>query len=132
MLAERCAPEQRSGFDLSPCVHQPHPSSARPVAKILYIGLTERGWRTGDGGVGRAWRIDPRQSRGPRGAGVKPSAFDYRTPTTLGEAIGLLAADPDALVISGGQSLMPLLAFRFAATSLLVDLCRVPGLDTIA
>jgi carbon-monoxide dehydrogenase medium subunit len=49
----------------------------------------------------------------------------------LREAIDLLAADPEAVVIAGGQSLMPVLAFRLAAPSMLVDLRRVPGLDTV-
>jgi carbon-monoxide dehydrogenase medium subunit len=43
----------------------------------------------------------------------------------------LLAGDPGAKVIAGGQSLMPVLAFRLAAPSLLVDLRRLPGLDAI-
>jgi carbon-monoxide dehydrogenase medium subunit len=63
---------------------------------------------------------------------MKPAPFDYRAPATLEEAIGLLAANPDAAVIAGGQSLMPLLAFRLATPSLLVDLRRLPGLDEIA
>jgi len=63
---------------------------------------------------------------------LKPVAFEYRAPATLREAIGLLAGDPDAAVIAGGQSLMPILAFRLAAPSVLVDLRCVPGLDTIS
>jgi FAD binding domain in molybdopterin dehydrogenase len=42
-------------------------------------------------------------------------------PNTLREAIDLLASNPEAVVIAGGQSLMPVLAFRLAAPSLLVD-----------
>jgi len=63
---------------------------------------------------------------------LKPSPFEYRAPATLREAVGLLAANPEAVVIAGGQSLMPLLAFRLAAPSMLVDLRRVPGLGDIA
>jgi carbon-monoxide dehydrogenase medium subunit len=62
---------------------------------------------------------------------LKPAAFDYCAPATLSEAVDLLSA-ADATVIAGGQSLMPLLAFRLAVPSLLVDLRRVPELDTIA
>jgi aerobic carbon-monoxide dehydrogenase medium subunit len=62
---------------------------------------------------------------------VKPAAFGYCAPATLAEAIDLLC-DADATVIAGGQSLMPILAFRLAAPRVLVDLRRVPGLDTIA
>jgi aerobic carbon-monoxide dehydrogenase medium subunit len=63
---------------------------------------------------------------------MKPAPFDYQAPGTLGEAIDLLASNPEALVISGGQSLMPVLAFRLATPSLLVDLRRLPGLGNIA
>ena len=63
---------------------------------------------------------------------MKPAPFEYQAPATLREAIGLLASDPEATVIAGGQSLMPVLAFRLAAPSMLVDLRRVPGLGNIA
>jgi carbon-monoxide dehydrogenase medium subunit len=62
---------------------------------------------------------------------MKPPRFDYRAPDTLDEAVALLAADPGAKPIAGGQSLMPILAFRLATPSLLVDLRRLPGLDDI-
>ncbi len=63
---------------------------------------------------------------------MKPAPFEYRAPATLEEAVALLAAHPGAKALAGGQSLMPVLAFRLATPSLLVDLRRVPGLDTIA
>jgi carbon-monoxide dehydrogenase medium subunit len=64
---------------------------------------------------------------------VKLPAFDYAAPATLAEALALLAAaGGTAKAIAGGQSLMPVLAFRLAAPALLVDLRRVPGLDRIA
>jgi carbon-monoxide dehydrogenase medium subunit len=63
---------------------------------------------------------------------MKPAPFDYQAPSTLREAIGLLASNSEALVIAGGQSLMPVLAFRLATPSLLVDLRRLPGLGNIA
>lgn len=62
---------------------------------------------------------------------MKLPAFDYAAPQTLAEAIALLATHADALPISGGQSLIPILAFRLAAPSLLVDLRCIPGLDAI-
>ena len=62
---------------------------------------------------------------------MKPAPFDYQAPGTLREAIDLLASNPEAFVIAGGQSLMPLLAFRLATPSLLVDLRRLPGLGNI-
>ena len=63
---------------------------------------------------------------------MKPAAFDYQAPGSLREAIDLLVSDPGAVVIAGGQSLMPVLAFRLATPSLLVDLRRLPGLGHIA
>jgi carbon-monoxide dehydrogenase medium subunit len=63
---------------------------------------------------------------------MKPAAFDYRAPATLAEAVALLAADPGAKPIAGGQSLMPVLNFRLAAPTLLVDLRHLPGLDEIS
>jgi aerobic carbon-monoxide dehydrogenase medium subunit len=63
---------------------------------------------------------------------VKPSAFEYESPATLGEAVRLLAAaNGNAKVIAGGQSLMPMLAFRLAAPDLLVDLRHIPDLNAI-
>ncbi len=67
------------------------------------------------------------------GLGVKPAPFDYACPASLAEAVALLAAyDGEAKAVAGGQSLMPLLAFRLAAPKLLVDLRKLPGLDHIA
>jgi carbon-monoxide dehydrogenase medium subunit len=63
---------------------------------------------------------------------MKPAPFEYQAPATLREAIELLASNPEAMVIAGGQSLMPVLALRLATPSLLVDLRRIPGLAAIA
>jgi aerobic carbon-monoxide dehydrogenase medium subunit len=61
-----------------------------------------------------------------------PAAFDYRVPTTLAETLELLREHgDDAKVMSGGQSLIPLLKLRFAAPALVVDIGRVPGLTGI-
>lgn len=58
-----------------------------------------------------------------------PAVFDYRAPTTLGEALSLLAQHgDDAKVMAGGQSLIPLLKLRFATPALVVDVGRIPGL----
>jgi len=63
---------------------------------------------------------------------MKLPPFDYASPTTLAEAIALLAAGAGtAKAIAGGQSFVPVMAFRLAAPTLLVDLRRVPGLDRI-
>ena len=66
------------------------------------------------------------------GLGVKPAPFDYACPASLAEAVALLAAyDGEAKLIAGGQSLMPVLAFRLAAPALLVDLRDIPDLARI-
>jgi aerobic carbon-monoxide dehydrogenase medium subunit len=52
---------------------------------------------------------------------VIPAAFDYIRPASVVEATEALAADEDAKVIAGGQSLLPLLRLRLAYPSLLVD-----------
>ncbi|HEU4643129.1 MAG TPA: xanthine dehydrogenase family protein subunit M [Gemmatimonadaceae bacterium] len=58
-----------------------------------------------------------------------PSRFDYVAPSSLDEAVALLGAhEGDAKVLSGGQSLIPLIKLRLAAPSLLVDINRIPGL----
>jgi len=63
---------------------------------------------------------------------MKMPPFDYACPSTLSEAVGLLAAhDGDAKVLAGGQSLVPVLAFRLAAPKLLVDLRKLPDLRNI-
>jgi carbon-monoxide dehydrogenase medium subunit len=62
---------------------------------------------------------------------VKPAPFDYLRPGTLTEAVAALAGEPDAKVLAGGQSLVPLLSMRLAAPALLVDINGLPGLDAI-
>jgi carbon-monoxide dehydrogenase medium subunit len=61
---------------------------------------------------------------------VKPPPFEYVAPASLEEAVAVLAEHgDDAKALAGGQSLVPLLAFRLAAPSVLVDLNGVGGLD---
>ena len=61
-----------------------------------------------------------------------PSAFDYHAPGTLEEAVALLERlGDDAKVLSGGQSLLPLLKLRLGDAGHLVDIGRIPGLTDI-
>jgi len=62
---------------------------------------------------------------------MKPPEFGYVAPESLPEALAVLAGDPFAKVLAGGQSLVPLLNLRLAFPSVLVDLRRVAGLDEI-
>jgi carbon-monoxide dehydrogenase medium subunit len=64
---------------------------------------------------------------------VKPAPFEYYEPDTVDEAVALLEAHPfEAKALAGGQSLVPAMNFRLAMPTILVDLNRLPGLDTIA
>jgi carbon-monoxide dehydrogenase medium subunit len=58
-----------------------------------------------------------------------PGAFEYHAPTSLGEATALLARlGEDAKVLSGGQSLIPMMKLRLANPGHVVDINRIPGL----
>lgn len=62
---------------------------------------------------------------------MKPPLFAYRAPKALDDAIRFLASDTDAMVLAGGQSLMPAMNFRVASPSMLVDIQHVEGLKGI-
>jgi carbon-monoxide dehydrogenase medium subunit len=58
-----------------------------------------------------------------------PAAFDYHAPSTVGDATALLAKlGEDAKILSGGQSLIPLMKLRLASPAHLVDINGIPGL----
>jgi CO/xanthine dehydrogenase FAD-binding subunit len=69
---------------------------------------------------------------------MKLPPFAYARPASLAEAVALLAAhDGEAKPLAGGQSLVPMLAFRVAAPSLIIDLassksCAGSGYPTTA
>jgi carbon-monoxide dehydrogenase medium subunit len=61
-----------------------------------------------------------------------PGAFEYFAPRSLPEAVKFLSEHRDDVkVLSGGQSLLPLMKMRLAKPAYVVDLGRVPGLDNI-
>jgi len=63
---------------------------------------------------------------------MKPAKFDYHDPTTLEEALGLLAQFGDqARPLAGGQSLVPLMNFRLIRPAHLIDLNGVEELSYI-
>ena len=63
---------------------------------------------------------------------MKLPQFEYACPTTLKDAVALLTSHSgDAKALAGGQSLMPMMAFRIAHPALLVDLRKLPGLREI-
>ncbi len=63
---------------------------------------------------------------------MKPPLFRYEAPRTITEAITVIASDPDAMVLAGGQSLVPAMNFRAANPSILVDIQHVEGLRGVA
>src|SRR4029077_13866543 len=67
---------------------------------------------------------------GELGAIVKPPRFEYACPSTLDEVLDLIATD-NAKLLAGGPTLVPILNFRLAAPTLVVDINRVAGLDTV-
>jgi aerobic carbon-monoxide dehydrogenase medium subunit len=65
---------------------------------------------------------------------MKPASFEYHAPGTVDEAVSLLAefAEQGGRVIAGGQSLVPMMAFRLARPSHLIDINRIAGLDRLS
>ncbi len=62
---------------------------------------------------------------------MKPAPFNYHAPRTLDEATALLASLENTKVLAGGQSLVPMMNFRYVIVDHLVDLAKVPGLAGI-
>ncbi len=70
----------------------------------------------------------------PKTDPMKPASFRYHAPKTLDEAVAVLAevAPDDGRVLAGGQSLVPIMAFRLAKPTHLVDINGIRELDRIA
>ena len=64
---------------------------------------------------------------------MKPAPFTYHAPTTVADAVTLLAqlSSEDGRVIAGGQSLLPMMAFRLARPRHLIDINRIPELHSL-
>ena len=62
---------------------------------------------------------------------MKSASFDYVRPDTLDAVCSCLASHPDARIIAGGQSLVPMLAMRLARPSLVIDIAHIDGLSAI-
>jgi carbon-monoxide dehydrogenase medium subunit len=58
-----------------------------------------------------------------------PPAFEYAVPKTLPEAVALLGANPEAKVLAGGHSLIPMMKIRLSSPALLIDINRIDGLS---
>lgn len=62
---------------------------------------------------------------------MKPAPFAFRRPSSLDEALAAYAAEPEAKIIAGGQSLIPLLSMRLMTVSELVDINGISELSQI-
>ena len=60
-----------------------------------------------------------------------PNAFEYHRATSVEEAVGMLAADPEAKILAGGHSLIPAMKLRLAMPGMLVDLGQIESLRGI-
>ena len=61
-----------------------------------------------------------------------PPKFDYHRPSSVQEAVQLLQSNPDAKVLAGGHSLVPVMKMRLAAPAALVDIGRIADLKGIS
>ena len=62
---------------------------------------------------------------------MKPALFDYAAPSSVEEAVAFLQEDPGAMILAGGQSLIPAMNMRLASPSRLIDIQHIPGLAGI-
>jgi len=63
---------------------------------------------------------------------MRPAEFEYHRPSSIDEALGLLASVEDAKPLAGGHSLLPLMKLRLATPAALVDLAGIAGLGDIS
>ncbi len=61
-----------------------------------------------------------------------PNEFDYVAPQTVDEAVALLQQNPDAKLLAGGHSLLPLMKTRLASPPMLIDIGKLDELRTIS
>jgi len=62
-----------------------------------------------------------------------PRSFEYFSPRTLDEAVSLLQKlGPEAKILSGGQSLIPMMKLRLASPPYIIDINHIPGLNYIS
>lgn len=64
---------------------------------------------------------------------MTPAGFEYHAPRSVADAVALLGElGPDAKLLAGGHSLLPMMKLRFALPSHLIDLGRIPALRGIS
>src|SRR5690349_7337420 len=60
-----------------------------------------------------------------------PAAFEYYAPTSVGEALSMMAAHSDAKLLAGGHSQLPLMKLRLATPAALIDIGKIAELHGI-
>jgi carbon-monoxide dehydrogenase medium subunit len=60
-----------------------------------------------------------------------PPSFEYVVPKTIPEAVALLGKNPEAKVLAGGHSLIPMMKIRLSSPAVLIDINRIDGLSYI-
>ncbi len=63
---------------------------------------------------------------------MKPAPFTYHDPSTIDEAVALLAAHENTRPLAGGQSLVPMMNFRYAMPDHIIDLNGVAPLAGVS
>src|SRR3954465_12410126 len=57
--------------------------------------------------------------------------FKYLRPNSVRQAVNMLAKDPEAKILAGGHSILPVMKLRLAKPSQIIDIGRIEGLNTI-
>lgn len=63
---------------------------------------------------------------------MKPGPFEYHAPETVDEAVQMMGALDNVKALAGGQSLVPMMAFRYVMPDHIVDLNTVPALSNLS
>jgi aerobic carbon-monoxide dehydrogenase medium subunit len=108
------------------CLHKRQRNEIQALCQIWYFSLVSERW---GGQYASGYPLEH-----ARVIGLKPAPFTYHRPTSLDEAVRVLAevAEHDGRVIAGGQSLAPMMAFRVARPQHLVDINEIESLDVLA
>src|SRR5512143_2542012 len=94
--------------------------SKKPASRHLRLGLSSRQARAHPKGQEETHAMIP-------------AGFDYHAPRSVADAVKLLGSlGPDARLLAGGHSLLPMMKLRFATPSALIDLGKIPDLRGIA
>src|SRR5262245_16317333 len=110
----------------------PAPDRASPASDNFIIAKPiQHCCRSGDPSPTKLAPIRPRSPQSKTDRRMKAAPFEYLRPRSVDEACACLAADADAVIIAGGQTLVPMMAMRLARPSRLVDIARIPQLHGI-